>query len=412
MIKAILVTREKSDNHEGKHFTDHIKQVEVPLKILPTKRKFTKPVPFYYNMITEFKKDFQDILDISKYSLCMYDYISYYFDKKFSKYSLFMVTETVGSWNIDDQIKLNGLYGGIHNESATSINKYHDCYSNTLFIYCDINLDQIKYMDTDRINFIANIYENREMKGNVFVSSREIFHNDETEKNKYESLLKMCEQFPNFKLIQRENKVPSEINSLIDLYYKMVRDDIVLENKSLSNEELFKKCVGLAKTDDREVMIDWLLHENSDKMEKEKDIDFMYQEEKKVKNSKKLLALKEKNRELRLGFAKNYIDYLSRNLYTTLENTYLVIGPQINDEYVKKGYPWYQSGNNFHGIQEGSIQKLTMDYGVSHKSIEEDNVSNHDQYLYLYKISHSIIKPDNYDLYNNAMKEYKSYKEP
>jgi hypothetical protein len=237
------------------------------------------------------------------------------------------------------------------NVIATFVNKLHSIYTNAIFIRLKFNVEEHKYQyeNMTSLYFKANFMEDAYMK-KVKQCSFGTFL-----KEKIDTLvIKITDDIKEnilYKMLKDVGQVPQNIDKLIELAIKIHPDQ--------------KK----------------------------------FYDEMKISEPK--------TQEDRLDVAKDFILYLKDNQYMTLEDIFIGLSPQINNEYVIKGYPWYFTGKHFHGISPNYMFMIELTYGTSHEIIEKNKVSRDDQVKYIYEVSDNIIPLNVFGFEeDNSNKEY------
>lgn len=100
----------------------------------------------------------------------------------------------------------------------------------------------------------------------------------------------------------------------------------------------------------------------------------------------------------RYDVALSFLNQLLNDYYITLEDAYILFGSQLNYEYVKGGYHFYQSGNSFHPHYEFCKHFLKLTNGAKlHKEKSP---------TYMWSVVNvPPLKCKNYDKYNKEMKK-------
>lgn len=446
-IKCVVIDCTKIHNIPNKTYTGDIIEIDIPLAYLPNvdKRQFEKPVPYYYNTIPKQNENSEldiilnDGLTCEKY----WEIIDYYRDVKHStEHSLVMIAGGKKlSWDIDEVIdqKSISISSGYYqdnnkpqggntiperniNVKATFINKWHRVNGNAIFYLYDGN----KPINTTRAIFMKCIYQVARIHGVKTLSYSNIMFASQDAEKKIEIMNDIRELEGKILPLASRSVIKENANKFIyisssteisdepTINVEEINIDIIKHLRSNLNELYCRLyCDSLIVGELIDILGgNTILERNNrkdlaDKLYKKMILKGFGEDEIRrgpffdieLKESGYDKAVKLKHQEERKKIALNFLEYLTSNHYVTLEDAYIVMSAQINDQYVINGDPFYQAGPWFHPISEYENFILTLSHGV------EAKINTVSQTDYMYEKSKNIIWCDLFRRYDSIYKD-------
>lgn len=298
--------------------------------------------------------------------------------KTSEKLRLYMIWEVSVKWDEASMLELYKKFD-FANPKAIMINKYYKVWGNALFFLKKGN----EIVDMTRDWFIKNIYNHAVIKGKYEV---EFCSPEMSEKYAKEHEIEEFNNTLNDLILTKYNSILSDIGSskisVYDVKTKILKDDSVCKvfDKLYSDnlvsggmldwmvlwKDIKDDGINSTKNKDKLPILSKLYTYSKEyilaKDEYKTKLEMLNKELEIAKQKTKVKYTKEQRREHALRFLK-YIT--TKKHIVTLEDAYVVMSAQLNNQYIEKARPWYQSGAYFHPLSEFQNLMLKIEDGVS-----------------------------------------------